>query len=82
MTLRIVTEVTGTEKKPFTSSFNIYEKACYRNRRSLPSPPLSTSLFPIRSMDISFKDDLTVIQLLGVSFMKAAYDDENVEQFK
>ncbi len=33
-------------------------------------------------MDISFKDDLTVIQLLGVSFMKAAYDDENVEQFK
>jgi hypothetical protein len=75
MTLRIVTEVTETERKPFTSSFNIYAKACYRNRRSLPSPPLSTTLFPRWSVDISYKDDVTVILLLGASFMKAAYDE-------
>ncbi len=31
-------------------------------------------------MDISLKDDVTVIQHLGVSFTKAAYDDENVVQ--
>ncbi len=31
-------------------------------------------------MDTSFKDDVTVTLLLGVSFMKAAYDDENVVQ--
>jgi hypothetical protein len=33
------------------------------------SPPFTTTLFLSGSVDISFKDDVTVIPLLGVSFI-------------
>jgi hypothetical protein len=47
--------LSDAEEKPFTSSLNI----C----------PETATLFPSQSVDISFKDYVTVILLLGVSFM-------------
>jgi hypothetical protein len=40
---------------------------------SLYASPLTTTLFPIGSMDISCKDDVTVILFLAVPFMVYKY---------
>jgi hypothetical protein len=53
-------QITEMEKNPFMSSLNIcpegWNNAC----------PFITIFFPSLSVDISFKDDVTVV--LGVSF--------------
>jgi hypothetical protein len=52
------------EEKPFTSAWNVCSEPS--------SPPLY-----FQSVDISFKDDVTVYLLLGVSFMGSATEIEN-----
>jgi hypothetical protein len=63
------------EKNPFTLSLKICPEACWGKRwgrgGSNVSPVIPT-IFDSRSVDISFKDDVTVILLLGVSSMSAA----------
>ncbi len=51
-------QIPKMDGKPFTSSLN-----------NAPTPPLVSTLFPTWSVDISFKDDVTVILLLDVSFL-------------
>jgi len=50
------------EEKPFTSSLNINPETCYRKEVGAdgvaPPPPLTTTLFPSWSVDISIKDDV------------------------
>jgi hypothetical protein len=57
-------------EKPFTSSLSICREACDVERggggRS-NAFPLTLTLFPIQSMNILFKDDVTVIPPFGVS---------------
>ncbi len=60
------------EEKMFTSSLNICQDAFYNRDGGSNVSPLTTilfELFPSWSLDISFKDDVTVILLLAVSFM-------------
>jgi hypothetical protein len=62
-------EISEVEETPFTSSFKIYPEACCLRawQRNAPPPPITTTLFPNCFVDISFKDDVAVLFLLGVS---------------
>ncbi len=60
------------EENPFTSSLNICPEACSRkgwygriNTTPSPPPPRATTLFRSWSVDVAFKDDVTVILLHG-----------------
>ncbi len=61
------------EETPFTSSLNICLEACCRNgwgREKRVTPP------DLWFEYISFKDDVTVILLLGVSFMNSVHETQ------
>jgi hypothetical protein len=62
-------QISEVEENLFTLSSNICLKACCgKSWVGLAVKRISCSL-PSQSLDISFKDDVTVIFLLGVSFM-------------
>ncbi len=68
-------QISEMEEKPFRSSVNIYPEDCCREgvgAGGVTPLPLITTLIPSCSVDISFKDDVTVILLLAVSFMVAS----------
>jgi hypothetical protein len=56
---RSTKQIFDVEEKPFISSLNISPEGCCRKGRVPPPPP--TTYFPALSVDISFKDDVTVI---------------------
>jgi hypothetical protein len=61
-------QIYEVEEKPFTSSCNICLEGCCRKGRSIAFP-LIPVLFPADPWGSSFKDDVNVIHLLGVSVM-------------
>ncbi len=61
-------QLSVVEEKPFTSSVNMRSEAPWRQGRGRKEEPL-TILFPSWSVDMTFKDDVTVILLLSVFFM-------------
>jgi hypothetical protein len=64
-------QMSEQEDKPLTSSLNICQKrALEGGGLSIPPSPSPPPYFPAYPLDISFKDDVTVILLLGVFFMK------------
>ncbi len=60
------------------TSLNIFRgEACFRKKLAasgVPPPPPPTNLFPSWSVDISFKDDVTVILLIGDSLIVFNYE--------
>ncbi len=76
-------QICGEKEKPFTSSLNGYPEAysiAYRqytverggggrSNATPPAPPPPSPPSYFWSVEISFKDDITIILLLGVSFM-------------
>jgi hypothetical protein len=66
-------QIMEEHEKPFTSSLTICPEACCRRGVGRSNAfPLTTTLqcgVVIRSLDISFKDDVIVIFQLGISFM-------------
>jgi hypothetical protein len=63
--------------KPFTSSLSICHVERGIGAGGVRPSPLNTTLFPSYIfVDISFEDDVTVILLLGVSFMIWNYGQE------
>jgi hypothetical protein len=64
-------QISEEEEKPFTSSLNICPEACCTVERAVsrsPAPTSTSALFLSWFADISLKDDVTVILLLGISF--------------
>jgi hypothetical protein len=58
-------QIFEVEEKPFTSSLN----SCTSTEACCSVEPSTSTLFPSKSGDISFKDDVTIILLLGVFFL-------------
>ncbi len=67
-------KISAVEGKPFTSSLNIFPEARKRGGGVTSPPPRHR---PISQM-IRGKDDVTVILLLGISFMEA---NQSIQQF-
>ncbi len=69
--LFIMKKISEVEEKPLTSSSNICPEDCCRKRGGAGgvTPPPHPILFLSWSEDVSFKDDVTVILLRGISFM-------------
>jgi hypothetical protein len=65
-------QISVVEEKPFTSSLNICPQSYYKRGGGRPekSLPLTPTLVRSWSVDIAFKDDVTVFLLLGVSLLR------------
>jgi hypothetical protein len=71
---RSMKQISEIKKKPSTSSLNVCLEAC-SIERVVAFPPL----FPSWSVNISFKDDVTIILLHVVSFMGRSMDEATKE---
>ncbi len=65
-------QISEEEEKPLTSSLNICSEACSTverggGRAEYRPPPYQRPLFPSLFVNISLKDDVTVILLLSIS---------------
>ncbi len=71
------------EGKPYTSSLNFCPEACCRKGwvwAEKHTHPLTTTLFPSWSMDISFKDVVTFILLLDDSFIRVPLHSQSASE--
>jgi hypothetical protein len=62
------------EEKLFTSSLNICQEGGGGRQSNASPPPSTPPYFPADPLDISLKDDVTGILLLGVSFYDYKYN--------
>jgi len=71
--LYLIKQISELEEKPFTSSLNICPETKPLQKGmgagGVAPFPFNPALFPSCFVNISFKDDVTVILLLGVSVL-------------
>jgi hypothetical protein len=66
-------EISEMVEKPFTSSVKYLSRSLLYKGVGPPPPSPPAHYFPAYPWDISFKDDVTVVLLLDISFMLLAF---------